>query len=47
MGEVRRSLEGGSRARRSRAGRFTAIVVVLLLTWLAIWWLVGRTAVER
>jgi hypothetical protein len=45
MDPVRRSLEGGTRAKKAKAGRFTLVVVVILLTWLIIGWLVSRTAV--
>jgi hypothetical protein len=43
MNEVRRSLVGSSGSRRAKAGRFTLLVVVVLLTWLAISWVIGRT----
>jgi hypothetical protein len=45
MDSVRRSLVGGWHARKAKAGRFTLVVVVLLLTWLIIGWLVGRAAI--
>ena len=45
MDPVRRSLVGGGRARKVTAARFMLVVVVLLLSWLMIGWLVGRTAI--
>jgi hypothetical protein len=45
MDPVRRSLEGGWRAQRARAGRFTLVVVVILLSWLLISWIISRTAI--
>ncbi|HEX6737406.1 MAG TPA: hypothetical protein VF310_03935 [Vicinamibacteria bacterium] len=45
MDPVRRSLEGGSRSRKARAGRFTLVVVVILLTWLIVAWIISHNAI--
>ena len=45
MNEVRRSLVGGSRAKKAKGARFTMIVGLILLSWLLIWWVLGRLAV--
>jgi len=45
MNTVRRSLAGGWRGATVKAGRFTFVVVVLLLIWLIIGWLVGRAVI--